>query len=107
MALKLNSQPKYPKGPERESSKYTTKPTTTEGTASAVLSSVNTKPRPANRATPSQAPSAKPRLQANMQAQALTASERPTMAKNKGSSETSSCNAKSALSENECISRLS
>ena len=107
MALKLNNQPRYPKGPERDSSKYTTNPTTTEGTAKAVLSKVSTRPRPANRATPSQAPSTKPRLHASAQAQALTASERPTMARNRGSSETSSCKARNALSEKDCITRLS
>ena len=52
MAWKLNSQPQAPSGPERDSSKYTSKPTTTEGTASSACNTVSTAPRPVKRATP-------------------------------------------------------
>jgi hypothetical protein len=64
---------------------------------------VSNTPRPLNRATPSQAPKTKPTLQANAQAQALTATDRPTMAKKTGSKETINCSAVCALSVNEVI----
>ena len=98
MALKEKSQPRKPSGPERDSSRYTTRPTTTEGSASAVLRKASTTPRPAKRATPSQAPSTKPRLQASTQAQALTASDRSTMPASTGSSEVMSEKAVRTLS---------
>ena len=60
MALKLNIQPKKPKGPVRDSSKYTTRPTTTDGSASNVFKPTSTAPRPRNRDTASHAPKATP-----------------------------------------------
>ena len=99
MALKLNSQPKKPSGPERDKSRYTSSPTTTEGTASKVFKPVSTTSRPAKRATPSQAPSTSPKPQASRQAVALTASERPTMSSKAGSKAAMSCSAVVALSE--------
>ena len=99
IALNVKSHPRAPKGPLRDSSRYTTSPTTTEGTASMVLSNASTAPRPANRATPSHAPSTTPAPQASRQAVPLTASERPTMVHNMGSAENVSCSAVMALSE--------
>jgi len=40
--LKVNNQLKNPKGPLRESKRYTTSPTTTEGKASKVFSTPTT-----------------------------------------------------------------
>ena len=106
MALKENSQPKYPSGPVRDNSKYTTSPTTTEGTAKNVFSKVSTAPRPANRATPSQAPSTSPTAQAMAQATALTARERPTMVSRLASREVMRSSAVAALSVNEVMGRI-
>ena len=57
IAFSENSHPNSPNGPERDSSRYTTRPTTTDGSARQVFSTVSTAPRPRKRATPSHAPS--------------------------------------------------
>jgi hypothetical protein len=85
MAFKLNNQPNAPKGPLRDNSKYTNKPTTTEGNANKVLSSVSTASRPAKRATPNHAPTTMPKPHAMAQAQTLTHNERATMDQSSGS----------------------
>ena len=85
MALMLNSHPKKPNGPVRDSKRYTNKPTTTEGKANKVLSTVNSTPRPLKRTTPNQAPKATPRPHAMALASTLTHSERPTMDHSTGS----------------------
>ena len=104
IALKLNSQPRNPKGPERDSNRYTTRPITTEGTANMVLSKVSSTGRMAKRATPRPAPSTSPALQASAQAVALTSRERPTMANRPASNARMSCSAVAALSVNEFMS---
>jgi len=85
MALRLNNQPKNPKGPVRDNSKYTNNPTTTDGKANKVLSTVNNTSRPANRATPNQAPNTTPKPHAMAVASVLTHKERATMDQSKGS----------------------
>ena len=99
MALKLNSQPRKPSGPLRDSSRYTSRPTTTDGNASNVLSTVSTLSRPVKRVTPSQAPNASPKPHPIRQAVPLTASERPTTVHRPGSNEAISANAVEALSD--------
>jgi hypothetical protein len=85
IALRLNNQPKKPRGPVRDNNKYTNNPTTTEGNAKKVLSTVSSASRPANRDTPNQAPKTTPKLQAMAVASTLTQSDRPTMDQSTGS----------------------
>jgi len=103
IALRLKSQPKKPNGPERDSIKYTNKPTTTEGKANKVLSTVNTASRPAKRATPNQAPKTKPNAHANVVLRLLTHNERATIDHNKGSKLNKSETAAQALSNKEAM----
>ena len=98
MAWKVNIQPRKPSGPERDSSKYTTKPTTTDGKASKVFSTVNTMCRPGKPDTPSHAPTSRPTPQPIRQALALTPNDRPTMVHSAGSKEVTRCSAARTLS---------
>ena len=107
MALNEKSQPRKPRGPERDSSKYTTSPTTTDGTAKNVFKQASTTPWPLKRATPSHAPNSKPSAQASRQAVALTHKERPTMASKVGSSDKTNWKAVVKLSANVFMNALS
>src|SRR5690606_14042927 len=105
-ALKENSHPRKPKGPDRESKRYSARPTTTEGSARAVFSRVSTAPRPWKRTTASQAPVSRPMQHARRQAHALTARDRPTICRNAGSSEVIRLNAVEALWDNVFICNI-
>ena len=85
MAVGVNRMPQEPSGPERDSSRYTTKPTTTEGSASKVFSTPTTKPWPGKRTTANQAPRASPMPAPSRQAVPLTCSDRPTTCARRGS----------------------
>ena len=72
MAVGVKSKPHSPSGPERDSNKYTSKPTTTEGKASKVLTNHTSNAWPGQRATAKPAPKLRPKTMPMRQALALT-----------------------------------
>lgn len=84
IAAGVNKIPRSPSGPERDSRRYTAKPTTTGGNPMKALTSTTTAPRPENSVSARSAPSGSPSKAASPTADRLTASDSLTIAKSAG-----------------------